>query len=347
MLKLSHLWLASFGLVLVSAIGLTQKSTPPTHFRIYVTNERSGDLTEIDGSTLQVTATIPLGKRPRGIHASPDHRFIYMTLSGSPLAGPGVDESKLPPADKTADGIGVFDVKQNKLVRVMQCGSDPENFDITKDGRTIIVSNEDDAKASFCDVASGKVTQAVPVGEEPEGVRVTPSGKDVYVTSEDTGTISVIDVASAKLVKTFKVGRRPRSVVFMPNGSRAYIPAENDAAVSVVDTAKYAVIQTIPLGERGLIKPMAVLLSPDATTLYVSTGRGRKLFVIDTAINHVKTSFEIGARPWGIALSPDGKTLFSANGPSNDISVVNLTTSTVSAKIKAGDGPWGVLVLPD
>jgi YVTN family beta-propeller protein len=50
--------------------------TDSSHFIIYVTNEKSGDLTEIDSSTLQVIATIPLGKRPRGIHASPDRRFL-------------------------------------------------------------------------------------------------------------------------------------------------------------------------------------------------------------------------------------------------------------------------------
>src|SRR5215467_7090708 len=307
-------WLHFFLFVLfVLAIAIptcAQTSQNVAHFRIYVTNERSGNLTEIDSSTLGVIATIPLGKRPRAIHASPDGRFIYMTLSGSPLAGPGVDESKLPPPDKTADGIGVFDVKQNKVVRVLQCGSDPENFDVTKDGRKIIVSNEDDAKASFCDISTGKVIKAVPVGEEPEGVRVSPNGKVVYVTSEDKGTISVIDIANATLIKTFKVGRRPRSVAFMPDGSRAYVPAENDGTVTVIDTAKYEVTQTIPLGERGLIKPMSVLLSPDASTLYVSTGRGHKLFIIDTVNNRVTASFEIGERPWGIALSPDARTLF-------------------------------------
>jgi YVTN family beta-propeller protein len=90
---------------------------------------------------------------------------------------------------------------------------------------------------------------------------------------------------------------------------------------------------------------MAVLLSPDATKLYVSTGRGRQVFTIDTATNKVVGSVEVGARPWGIALSPDGKTLYSANGPSNDISVVDLATNTVSKKVKAGGSPWGVIVL--
>src|SRR6202049_2410544 len=173
MLKSRSAWPAlSFFLLISAVVSLSQKAGDSSHFRIYVTNERSGDLSEIDASTFQVIATVPLGKRPRGIHASPDHRFLYIALSGSPLAGPGVDESKLPPADKSADGIGVFDVQQNKLVRTIQSGSDPENFDLTKDGRTIIVSHEDDAKASFIDIATGKVSKSIPVGEEPEGVKV-------------------------------------------------------------------------------------------------------------------------------------------------------------------------------
>src|ERR1035441_302952 len=102
-------WLAVFVLIFLCAItSLSQKAGDWSHFRIYVTNEKSADLRVIDAATLQVIATVPLGKRPRGIHASPDRHFLYMTLSGSPLAGPGVDESKLPPPDKTADGIGVF-----------------------------------------------------------------------------------------------------------------------------------------------------------------------------------------------------------------------------------------------
>src|SRR5258708_16512649 len=104
----------------------SQKSADPSHFRIYVTNERSGDLSVIDSSTLQVIATVPLGKRPRGIHASPDHRFLYIPLSGSPLAGPSADESKIPPPDKSADGIGVFHLPQNKLVRLIPFAPHPE-----------------------------------------------------------------------------------------------------------------------------------------------------------------------------------------------------------------------------
>jgi YVTN family beta-propeller protein len=104
-----------------STDALTQSTAP----RIYVTNEVSGDLSVIDSASLKVITTVPLGKRPRGIHSSPDHKTLYVALSGTPIAGPDVDESTLPPPDKSADGIGVFDVVQNKVVRMANISTSP------------------------------------------------------------------------------------------------------------------------------------------------------------------------------------------------------------------------------
>jgi YVTN family beta-propeller protein len=173
----------------------------------------------IDSGTYKLIATIPLGKRPRGIHTSPDHKTLYVALSGSPIAGPDVDESTLPPPDKSADGIGVFDVAQGKLLRVIHGGSDPENFDVSKDGKYLYVSNEDVEAVSILDIASGTVVKTLRVGAQPEGVKVTPDGKHVWITSEETGTISVLDPVAGKIITTFKVGHRPRSVAFLPDGS--------------------------------------------------------------------------------------------------------------------------------
>jgi YVTN family beta-propeller protein len=328
-------------------IALTSCSQAPSenNYRIYVTNERSGDLSVIDAATNEIVATLPLGKRPRGIHASPDGKTIYVALSGSPIAPPGVDESTLPPPDKSADAIGVIDVRENKLVRLIHAGSDPEEFDLSKDGSLLYCSNEDAGLTSIVEIATGKVLESIPVGPEPEGVTTSPDGKFVFVTSEQGGTLTVIDTQARKAIKTIPVGNRPRHVAFFPDGTRAYVTRENDGVISLVDAIKYQPIQTIEIGPQGEIKPMKVILSRDATKAYVSGGRGRRVFVVDTASNMVTTSFEVGDRPWGLALSPNETTLYSANGPSNDVSVVDLATQKVIKKIKVGASPWGVLAL--
>src|SRR5215467_12431897 len=118
---------------------------------LYVTNETSGDLSVIDASTLKVVTTIPLGKRPRGIVASPDGARLYVALSGSPAAPPGVDEKTLPPPDRSADGIGVVDLRAGKLLKVLPSGTDPEQVALSPDGQQIYVANEDAARASIVD----------------------------------------------------------------------------------------------------------------------------------------------------------------------------------------------------
>jgi DNA-binding beta-propeller fold protein YncE len=83
----------------------------------------------------------------------------------------------------------------------------------------------------------------------------------------------------------------------MPDGKLAGIHAENDGTVVLVDTVKHKMIKAIMLGKPGVIKPMNVLFSPDASRLYVSTGRGTQLFTINTADNSVVSSVEVGQRP--------------------------------------------------
>src|SRR4051794_22174110 len=57
-------------------------------YQIYVSNEKSGDVTVIDGASFEAVATFAVGKRPRGIHASPDGKTVYIALSGTPIEGP-------------------------------------------------------------------------------------------------------------------------------------------------------------------------------------------------------------------------------------------------------------------
>ena len=327
--------------LLFAVLAACGPSGPP--YKIYISNEGSGDLTVIDPVTMETLATVPIGKRARGLHASADGKLIYIALSGSPFAPPGVDESTLPPPDKSADGIGVFDIAANKMLRKVPGGSDPEQFAVGHDG-LLYVSNEDAAGLSFVDPVKGTVLATVKTGAEPEGVTLNPDAKFVYVTSEDKGTVTVVATATRQAVKTIQVGRRPRGIAFLPDGTRAFVTNENDATVSVIDTASLEVVQTIPIGAG--MKPMGMAMSHDGSHLYVTTGRGKKVFDLQPATGNILASFEVGDRPWGISLSPDEKLLFTANGPSNDVSIIDVATHAVLKRVKVGEKPWGVLVLP-
>ena len=113
----------------------------------------------------------------------------------------------------------------------------------------------------------------------------------------------------------------------------------------MIDAQAHKVVQTIRLtGE--LTRPMGVVAAPDGKRVFVSTGRGKNVVVVDTATNMPTASIEVGDRPWGIAVSADGKTVFTANGPSNDISIVDVDAAQVRTRVMVGQRPWGIVFVP-
>ena len=303
-------------LALFPLLGFPLLGLAGPNYQVYVSNERSGDVTIIDGSSNQVLGTIWVGKRPRGIHAGPDGKTVYVALSGTPIAAPPQLDAKGNPvfqknkdddddavkADKSADSIGVLDVAQRKLTGKIAAGSDPEEFSLSLDGTKLYVSNEDVKTASVINIATGKVEHIIPVGQEPEGVATTPDGKRFYVTCEAGGEIYVIDTAGYTVAGHFKVNVRPRSVAFLRGTGIAFIPSESTGELNVIDTVNLKVLKTLalPPGSR----PMGVKVAPNGKRIYVSNGRGGTVSVLDSRTYELLATIPVGVRPWGSIFRP-------------------------------------------
>ena len=103
-------------------------------------------------------------------------------------------------------GVGVVDSATRKLVRTFESGQDPESFDLSPDGKTLYVSNEETAQMTVLDVSSGAIRGRVAVGKEPEGVTVRPDGKVVYVTSEQDGEVVAVDTSTLSVLAHIRPG---------------------------------------------------------------------------------------------------------------------------------------------
>src|SRR5512134_2013332 len=77
---------------------------------IYVSNEQDSSISVIDGGTLAVVETIPVGRRPRGIGLSADGARLYVAVG---------DDNR----------IDVVDVASRKVTGSLPSGVDPEAFD--------------------------------------------------------------------------------------------------------------------------------------------------------------------------------------------------------------------------
>ena len=323
--------------------GLPVVAAAADKYLVYVTNEGSGDVSIIDPGERREIGRIAIGKRPRGLVGSPDGSLLYVAVSGSPAAGPGIDESKLPPADKAADGIVVIDLVTRKVVRTLRGISDPEQIAISPDGAKLYVASEDSGRL-FVLGRDGALLTTLNVGGEPEGVTVSADGATVLATSETDHTVAVIKGAPLKVAGLIQVGERPRNAVFL-GSRRVIVPGEFDASLSVLDIVALKSLRTITLSKAD--RPMGVTRL-GGNTILVTTGRGGRLVRVDVdAVDEPVTgAATVGPRPWGLALAPDATLAFTANGPSNDVSIVDTRSMAVIAKVTVGEGPWGVTVLP-
>jgi len=314
--------------------------------RAYVSNEDGESVTVIDTDKGTVVQTVGIGKRPRGMKLSHDGSQLFVAVSGLPKCPPSVpdEECEKLERDLKADGIAVMDTKTLKLIKVLHAGSDPEQFALHDDGR-LFVANEDISQTTVLDSKSGKVLARVKVGDEPEGVGISPDGKWVLVTNESDNSISVIDSKTLKEVHHIIVGKRPRDVAFTPDGKTTYVSGEFDSSVYRVSLPDGKKVERV-IQLRKEARPMALQLDSKRSRLYVSTGRGGSVAVLDVSASAPKlvTEVQVGARPWGIALSADGSRLYTANGPSNDVSVLDTATLKVVKKIPVGKSPWGIVL---
>jgi YVTN family beta-propeller protein len=320
--------------------------------RAYVSNEDGHTVTVFDTETSRVLTTIDVGKRPRGMKLNRDGSLLYVAVSGLAKCPPNVPDEECAKLERdlTADGIAVVDTATHRVLDLVPAGSDPEQFDLSADGRLLFVANEDVSMTSVVDIGSRTVKQRIPVGEEPEGVVTAPNGNWVVITNESGNSISVIDAQALKVIATIPVGKRPRSLAFTPDSSIAYVTGEADASIYRVDVPKGRSVERA-LQLRKDSRPMSIVLDESRQRLYVSTGRGGTVAVIDMVGEQpelkLAAEVQVGPRPWGIALSQDGRWLYTANGPSNDVSVVDTQALREVRKVGVGRSPWGVILGPE
>jgi PQQ-dependent catabolism-associated beta-propeller protein len=318
-------------LATAAACGMLALGISPAHARdtgrIFISSEKDNAITVIDAARGEVTASIPLCRRPRHMQLTPDRQQLLVACS---------DDHR----------VVAWDIATQKVVARLEVGEAPEMFDISPDGRTLYVSNEDDALLTAFDLASRRKAFEVKVGGEPEGVKASADGKLVYVTSEVASLVHGVDVATRKVLNNIPVGKRPRR--FLLVGGELWVSNELDGSVSIVRTSDHSVQATVAFKPQGMrsedVTPVGMALAPDGKTAYVGLGRANHVAVVDVASRQVKDYVLVGKRAWGLAVSRDGQRLYVANGLSDDMTIIDTATRKALKTLRVGRVPHSVVI---
>lgn len=315
----------------------------PDAQRAYVSDERGNAVVAIDPARgVEVARYGPL-PRPRGLALSPDGRTLYVAVSGSPIGGPGVDESQLPPPDVSRHGVAVIDLRQGVVSRTLKAGSDPETFALSPDGLTLYVTNEDAGTVSAVPV-NGAAARRAAVGDEPEGVAVSRDGTRLFVACEGSDVVVVLDTASLQPVARIPLAGRPRGVLAARDGRWVYVTVENAGVLAVIPSSGVGAARLIDLAQGDkTVRPMGLAEAADGH-LVIAAGRSGQVLEVEPATGRVLRRLQaVGARPWGVAVTSGGGDIITANGPSGDISLIDPHDWKVRMRLKVGVSPWGVI----
>ena len=94
---------------LIAALALSASAHPSHAFTAYISNEKENTVTVLDTDKMEVTGTIKVGNRPRGITMTKDGKFILVCASDD-------------------DTIEVIDTATKQIVGSLPSGAAPEMF---------------------------------------------------------------------------------------------------------------------------------------------------------------------------------------------------------------------------
>jgi YVTN family beta-propeller protein len=289
--------------------------------RLMVANKNTGDLSVIDTASGKVVQRVKIGKNPEYVRVH--NGYVYVTYEpgeeggppaakagGKPDAKPDAKADAKPDAKAGADDddnklpaqIAIIDMKTWRVLRSVTSGHETEGIEFSRDGQSMLVTNEGDDTVSVYHVRTGAPLRTVKLaaGSRPRGIRLSPDGKHYVVTLESLSKFVVIDAHSLEVIKTVDTKLGPYGVAFGPDGQRLFVAAARDKAVQVFDGHTYEHIADVPVGQRC----WHFSFTPDGAKLMVACGRSDSVYVLDAkTYQPIK---QIGELPlaWGIVTYP-------------------------------------------
>jgi len=131
------------GRVVITAPGAYGVAVDGPLHEIWVTNQTENDVSVIDERSLRVVATVPVGKGPALLVATPDGRTVYV-------------------ADQLGNQISVIDAASRKVIATLPVAAQPHGLDVTADGKYVYAASIGGNAVTIIRTADRRVVAVVP-----------------------------------------------------------------------------------------------------------------------------------------------------------------------------------------
>ena len=302
--------------------------------KLYVANQFSNTVTEIDGNTNNIESTIQVDSFPYDLEVNPYNNRIYVTNRGS-------------------NTVSVIDGSTNQRLSNINVGESPVGISINPSENRIYVTNlGKNSSLSIIDGISNKVTDTMELNGIFYGVAVNPLTQTIFLSNIKNHTVSVLDEKTKNIVNIISVGKIPTGININYKPDLIYVTNYGSNSISVIDGKTNKVNSTIKVGQQ----PVDTVINPLTNKIYVSNNGDNTVSVIDGATNKkikdlsvkpnndknngnndpildipIKATFPLLANK--LSLNPDTNRIYITNTVSNGVLVIDGKTDSVVVQL--------------
>lgn len=165
------------------------------------TTEYAGVVVKVDLRELALSGSAKVASLPVDVRLSPDGSVFYIT-------------------DQGRHGVILFDGVAMREVGFIATGRGAHGLAISRDTRSLYVSNRLAGTITVVDAATNKVTAQWNVGGSPDMLQVSIDGRQLWTGDRYSDSVAVVDTTSGKVTARIKVGRAPHGLTYFPQPGR-------------------------------------------------------------------------------------------------------------------------------
>lgn len=322
--------------------------------KLYVLHSGTGEMSVIDRASHRVIKTLKVGGHPHGIAAPAAQSVLYVSSE---------DDSS----------ITVIDTGRDEVVKTyIGFGTEPNEIDITADGRYLYVPVRGDGVFEVFDIEAERIIKRIPTDGIPHNVVVSPDSRYMYLAPMEmpdhrraeltargfptslNRKIYIADTRTHEVVGTIPVENAPRPLVVSQDGRYLYVNTNNLLGFLVLDVAQRRIVALaeyqLTAEEQGLpSRSHGIGVTPDQREVWSTDVNRGLVFVFDVSgpVPKQVARLETGRTPLWLTLSPDGATVYVANTADDTVSVIDARARAELTRIQLppGSAPTRMLAL--
>jgi YVTN family beta-propeller protein len=202
-----------------------------------VSNRADNTISLIDNSRLVVRTTLPGCQQAEDIAIMADSTKAFVACTG-------------------AGQVAAIDLKNDKVLALLDVGRTPVHLALKPDGGELIVCNFDSNSVSIIETNNNEVGGSYLIGTKPARAVLSADSSHLYVSNFASNTVAVYDIDNGKVIASISVGSRPDGLALSNSEDYLLVLNSQSGDVAVVqkrkstrlDPNEYSLLTMIPVG---------------------------------------------------------------------------------------------------